>query len=137
MTSARLTNSTAETASASRTSIRLAPPASTQSCRHARLSMENGTKIRAVWDVFCPARAVGFRPEFRMCLASHGPKEFGRFHSVARSGQESIAQGLPWVIPRHPISPEGVTRYGEHRLRTFELMACAVLAPSGPGAKHM
>jgi hypothetical protein len=26
-----------------------------------------------------------------MCLASHGPREFGLFHSVARSRQESIA----------------------------------------------
>jgi hypothetical protein len=32
-----------------------------------------------------------------MCLALHGPNELGRFHSVARSGQESIAQGLPHV----------------------------------------
>jgi len=30
-----------------------------------------------------------------MCLASCGPKEFGRFQSMARSGQESIAQRLP------------------------------------------
>ena len=56
----------------------------------------------------------------RRCLASHGPKELGPFHSVARSGQESIAQGLPWVVPRHPIGPEGATRPGENRLRTFE-----------------
>jgi hypothetical protein len=55
-----------------------------------------------------------------MCLTSYGPKEFGRFHSVARSGQESIAQGLPWVIPSTRISPEGATTCGENRLGTFE-----------------
>jgi hypothetical protein len=55
-----------------------------------------------------------------MCLASYGPKEFGRFRSVARSGQESIAQGLPWVISPTRISPEGATRYGENRFRTLE-----------------
>jgi hypothetical protein len=32
-------------------------------------------------------------------LANPGPKEFGLFPFVARSGQESIAQGVPWVIP--------------------------------------
>jgi hypothetical protein len=56
-----------------------------------------------------------------MCLASHDPKEFGRFHSVARSGQESIAQGLPWAIAPARICPEGATRYGENPLQTFEL----------------
>jgi hypothetical protein len=35
------------------------------------------------------------------------------FQSVARSGQKSIAQGLPWVDPPTGISPEGATRYGE------------------------
>jgi hypothetical protein len=43
--------------------------------------------------------ATGQDPIPSMCLASYGPKEFGRFHSVARSGQESIAQGLPRVYP--------------------------------------
>ncbi len=38
-----------------------------------------------------------------MYSASYGPKEFGRFPSVARSGQESVAQGLPWVIPFLPL----------------------------------
>jgi hypothetical protein len=55
-----------------------------------------------------------------MYLASYGQKEFGRFQSVARSGQESIAQGLPWVIAPTHISPEGAIRYGGNRLRTFE-----------------
>jgi hypothetical protein len=72
-----------------------------------------------------------------MCFASCGQKKLGRFQSVARSGrknrrgltldlvfgpkgQESIAQGLPWVIAPTRISPEGATRYGENRLRTFE-----------------
>jgi hypothetical protein len=49
-----------------------------------------------------------------MCLGSH-PKELGRFHSVARSGQ-----GLPWEIPSTRISPEGAIGYGEKRLPTFE-----------------
>ena len=53
-----------------------------------------------------------------------------RIQEIWQSGSEGggasalptpiIAQGLPWVIPRHPISPEGATRYGENRLRTFE-----------------
>ena len=60
-----------------------------------------------------------------MCLSSYGPKKFGRFQSVAQSGQESIAQGLPWVIAPSRIGPEGATSYGENPLRTFEL------APTG------
>jgi hypothetical protein len=44
-----------------------------------------------------------------MCLASYGPKESGRFQSMARSGQESIAQGLPWGITSTRICPEGAT----------------------------
>jgi hypothetical protein len=55
-----------------------------------------------------------------MYLASYGQREFGRFQSLARSGQESIAQGLPWVIASTRISPEGAIRYGEDRLRTVE-----------------
>jgi len=55
-----------------------------------------------------------------MCSASYGPKEFGCFQSVARSGQENIAQGLPWVIAPTRICPEGATRYVENRLQTFE-----------------
>jgi hypothetical protein len=39
---------------------------------------------------------------------------------VARSGQESIAQGLPWVNSPTGVSPEGAGRYGGNRLRTFE-----------------
>jgi len=35
-------------------------------------------------------------------------------------GQESIAQGLPWVIAPTRICPEGATRYVENRLQTFE-----------------
>jgi hypothetical protein len=76
------------------------------------------------------------------------PEEFGRSQSVARTGQESwptvlnlvfgpkgqesLAQGLPWVIVPTRISPEGATRYGEHRLRTFETdRVRQFLAPSG------
>jgi hypothetical protein len=64
-----------------------------------------------------------------MCSAPYGPREFGCFQSVARSGQESIAQGLPWVIPPTRISPEGATRYGENRLRTFERDRMLVSSP--------
>jgi hypothetical protein len=46
--------------------------------------------------------------------------QFEGFHSVARSGQKSIAQGLPWVNSPSGMSPEGAGRYGEKWLRTFE-----------------
>jgi hypothetical protein len=39
---------------------------------------------------------------------------------VARSGQKSIAQGLPWVNSLSGMSPEGAGRYGENWLRAFE-----------------
>jgi hypothetical protein len=41
-----------------------------------------------------------------------GPKalHFGGFQSVARSGQESIAQGLPWVNSPAGVSPEGADK---------------------------
>jgi hypothetical protein len=55
-----------------------------------------------------------------MCLALDGLKEFGRSKSVARSGQEDLAQGLPWVIAPARISPEGATKYEENWLQTFE-----------------
>jgi hypothetical protein len=42
----------------------------------------------------------------------------GDWQSVARSGQDSIAQGLPWVSALPGISPEGAVRYGENRLST-------------------
>jgi hypothetical protein len=54
-----------------------------------------------------------------MCLASYGPTDFGRYHSVARSGQESIVQGLPWVTAPTRINPEGANGCGENRLRTL------------------
>jgi hypothetical protein len=54
------------------------------------------------------------------CLVSYGRREFGPLHFVARSGQESIALGLPRVISPTRISPEGATRYGGNRLRTLE-----------------
>jgi hypothetical protein len=49
--------------------------------------------------------------------------------SLARSGQESIAQGLPWVTPLTRISPEGATRYGENRCRIFEPDRVLVSSP--------
>jgi hypothetical protein len=45
---------------------------------------------------------------------------FGGRQSVARSGQESLAQGLPWVNSPTGVSPEGVVRCGGNRLQTFE-----------------
>jgi hypothetical protein len=39
---------------------------------------------------------------------------------VARSGQKSMAQGLPWVSSPRGMSPEGAGRYGENRPRAFE-----------------
>jgi hypothetical protein len=54
---------------------------------------------------------------------SDGPKGlyFGHFQSVARSGQSSLAQGLPWEIPPSELALKGrPTGYGENWLRTFE-----------------
>ena len=53
----------------------------------------------------------------RICLGSHGPKEFGRFHSVARSGQESIAEGLYVfsVVLCGPKGQESVAQGLPHR----------------------
>jgi hypothetical protein len=48
---------------------------------------------------------------------------FGGRQSVARSGQESIAQGLPLVIYPTGVNPEGVVRCGGNRLQTFALLA--------------
>jgi hypothetical protein len=45
--------------------------------------------------------------------------EFGRFQSVARSGQKSLAQGSPGFTLGYPpteMSPEGAGRYGGNRL---------------------
>jgi hypothetical protein len=58
-----------------------------------------------------------------MCLAPvirRSTLPFGDFQSVARSGQKSIAQGLPWVSSPRGMSPEGAGRYGENRLRAFQ-----------------
>jgi hypothetical protein len=73
----------------------------------------------------------------RMCLASYDPREIGHFQSIARRGQENIAQaqGLPWVILPTRISPEGATRYGENRLQTFEPDRVRVSSPFR--AKHL
>jgi hypothetical protein len=63
-----------------------------------------------------------------------GPKEFGRFQSVPRSGQESIAQGLPWVVPPPEFAlkgPPGTARIGSEPLHRI---ASAFLAPSGRNA---
>src|SRR5271154_6641178 len=50
---------------------------------------------------------------------------------VARSGQESMAQGLPWEMPPPKLAlkgPLGSARIGSESLNWI---ACAVLAPSG------
>jgi hypothetical protein len=63
------------------------------------------------FDVSLPATSVlssfealrwenAFCPEDRLIVSQAGSAwvlEFGRFQSVARSGQNSLAQGLPWV----------------------------------------
>jgi hypothetical protein len=57
-----------------------------------------------------------------VCLASVTRAEepvIGRSHSVARSGQKSIAQGLPWVIPSPELAlkgPPGTARIGSGHL---------------------
>jgi hypothetical protein len=48
---------------------------------------------------------------------------------VARSGQESIAQGLPWVNFPTGVSPEGAGRYGGNRLQTFEPERVRISSP--------
>jgi hypothetical protein len=64
-------------------------------------------------------------------IANPSPKEFGGFQSVARSGQENIAQGLPWVIPSPELALKG--RQGTARIGSKPLnrIASAFLAPSG------
>jgi hypothetical protein len=51
--------------------------------------------------------------------------------SVTRSGQESIAQGLPWVITPTRISSEGTTRHGDKQLGTFEPDRVRISSPFG------
>jgi hypothetical protein len=48
-----------------------------------------------------------------MRLVAHGPEEIGWLHSVARSGQESIAQGLPWETRSNVKRPEGAPSFGK------------------------
>jgi hypothetical protein len=56
---------------------------------------------------------------------------------VARSGQESIAQGLPWVNSPTGVSPEGAGRYSENRLRTFEPDRVRISSPFSFRAKRL
>src|SRR6202046_2860547 len=51
--------------------------------------------------------------------------------SVARSGQNSLAQGLPWVISPTRTSPEGATRYGRESAPNLLIGSRALLAHSG------
>jgi hypothetical protein len=66
-----------------------------------------------------------------MCLALHGPKELGHFHSVARSGQESIAQGLPWET--RPEGATGISGRGSWTPR--QRAPLQGLSPASNGAK--
>src|ERR1700722_9791766 len=51
--------------------------------------------------------------------------------SVARSGQNSLAQGLPWVISPTRISSEGATSYGRESAPNLLIGSRALLAPPG------
>jgi hypothetical protein len=57
--------------------------------------------------------------------------EFGNRWVFGPTGQENIAQGLPWVIASARIGPEGATGYGKNRLRTVEPDRVPILAPLG------
>jgi hypothetical protein len=82
-----------------------------------------------------------------MCLAPvirRRALQFGGFQSVARSGQKSIARGLPWVNSPGGMSPEGAGRYSENRLRAFEPDRVHISSPFGAcppgrmiGANHL
>ena len=78
------------------------------------------------------------------CFSVTRPEGVWAFHSVARSGQESIAQGLPWVIaPARQLALKGSP--GTARFRSFAPNRRAqLLAPFGAGlsgrmtgAKHI
>jgi hypothetical protein len=56
------------------------------------------------------------------CLASG-------FQSVPRSGQESIAQGLPWGNTPTGMSPEGAGKYGGDWLATSGLDRVQISCP--------
>ena len=57
--------------------------------------------------------------------------------SVARSGQKSLAQGLPSVVSSTRISPEGAMRYGDNRLGSFESDRVRVSSPFCFRAKRL
>jgi hypothetical protein len=73
--------------------------------------MTNGVKLR-VFGMINARKGYLTSPGFRMCLMSCGLKDFGRFQSVARSGQENayasgpfrakrlyrLTQGKPWAM---------------------------------------
>ena len=48
---------------------------------------------------------------------------------MARSGQESIAQGSPWVNSPSGMSPEGAGRYGGNWLRRSGLDRVHISSP--------
>jgi hypothetical protein len=80
----------------------------------------------SICRLFRARRLRGRSPGLKtcMCLASVIRRRFlrfGGFQSVARSGQKSIAQGLPWVNSPTGMSPEGAGRYGGNWLRTSGL----------------
>jgi hypothetical protein len=73
----------------------------------------------------------GLAQEVSLFSVGHTSKvpAIGAFQSVARSGQKSIAQGLPWVNSPMAMSPEGAGRYGGNRLRTSERYRVQISSP--------
>ncbi len=55
--------------------------------------------------------------------------EFGRFQSVARSGQKSLAQGLPWVSRKYMFRPEGARNAHAIRFKGPEPIIAASRGP--------
>jgi hypothetical protein len=48
-----------------------------------------------------------------------------------RKHSPGFTRGLPWVIPPHPISPEGATGYGEKSAPNLELDRVRSPSPLG------
>ena len=48
---------------------------------------------------------------------------------MARSGQENIAQGLPWVIPPPELALKGAAKCGENRFQTLEQDRMRISSP--------
>jgi hypothetical protein len=64
---------------------------------------------------------MAFVPEDRLIVARYEvPLPFGHFQSVARSGQNSLAQGLPWVVLPTRIALKGPQDTAINGSETFE-----------------